>query len=73
LDKAERDLSLRFLREGFTLMGLRVYETMLALKYLRGLKDADPSRIGVMGHSGGCVVVNLLVRLADGIAAQVIL
>lgn len=71
LDKEERGLSLRFLRGGFTLMGLRVYETMLALKYLRGLKEADPSKIGVMGHSGGCVVANLVVRLADWIAAQV--
>ncbi len=70
LDKEERDLSLRFLRGGFTLMGLRVYETMLALKYLRALKEADPSKIGVFGHSGGSVVANLLVRLTGGIAAQ---
>ncbi len=70
LDKEERDLSLRFLRGGFTLMGLRVYETMLALKYLRALKEADSSKIGVIGHSGGSVVANLLVRLTGGIAAQ---
>ena len=31
----EEEASLRLLREGFTLMGIRVYEALLAIRYLR--------------------------------------
>jgi len=36
--------------KGFTLMGLRVYETLLLVKYL---KAQGYGNIGIMGHSGG--------------------
>ena len=56
---------------GFTLMGLRAYEAMQALRALRSLPGIDPARLGVLGHSGGGSLTNLLVRLEPTVAAAV--
>jgi len=54
--------------KGFTLMGLRVYETLLLIKYLR-YKGYDP--IGVMGHSAGSDVAYLTAILDRNVKALV--
>ncbi|MCE9581430.1 MAG: hypothetical protein K8T20_02820 [Planctomycetes bacterium] len=67
IDAAEHQVSVDLLRGGFTLVGMRVYETLLGLKYLRFLaaKDSsiDAGRIGLIGHSGGSSASDLTVRL----------
>lgn len=70
-DAYERDISLELLTNGFTLMGLRAYETLLGVKYLRYLSTVDEKRIGLIGHSGGSAACNLTVRLDAGIGAYV--
>ncbi len=60
---AEHQASLHLLCQGFSLMGIRVYEALLGLKYLAHRADIDGSRMGVIGHSGGSVTANLLIRV----------
>jgi dienelactone hydrolase len=67
----EEAVSLRLLRDGFTLMGLRVYEALLALRYLRQRVDVDPEHIALLGHSGGSSTANLVVRVTDWVSAYV--
>jgi hypothetical protein len=64
-------VALRLLRNGATLMGLKVYETLLLVKYLDSLSEVEPGRIGILGHSGGASIANLVVRLSDRFGAKV--
>lgn len=69
---SQEDLVTRaMLKNGFTMMGVRHYETVLALKYLRYLSDIDGAKIGLIGHSGGSVSANLTYWLESGFAACV--
>ncbi len=54
---------------GFTLLGLRAYEALLALRVMRSMEGLDPSRLGLLGHSGGGTLVNAMVRLDPAVAA----
>ncbi len=56
---------------GLTLMGFRVYEVLLMRKYLEHLDAVDGRRVGLLSHSGGSSVANLVVRVADGFRAHV--
>jgi dienelactone hydrolase len=68
---SETRIALELLENGLTLMGLRVYETLLMAKYLDSLDQVDSSRIGLFGHSGGSSIANLLVRVSDAFSAKV--
>jgi len=59
------------LSRGLHLMGVRVYEAERALAYLRARPEIDAHRVGLIGHSGGSSVGNLLVRLEPGLTAYV--
>lgn len=59
----DHELSLAFLCQGFSLMGLRVYEGLLALRALRALQEVDGARVAVQGHSGGSAAANLMAWL----------
>ena len=59
------------LRAGFSFVGLRIYETLLALRYAASLPLVDRCRVGMMGHSGGAISGNASVRVAGGISAWV--
>jgi hypothetical protein len=59
------------LYNGFHLMAIRVYETLLIEKYLRSVNRVDTARIGILSHSGGSSTANLVIHLTEGIAAQV--
>ncbi len=67
----EDEISRALISGGFNLMSMRVYESLLLLKYLRSLDRVDTAHIGILSHSGGSSTANLVVRLTDGIAAQV--
>ena len=69
--QVEADVTLGLLREGFSMMALRVYETLLSVRYAAALPEVDPCRIGLLGHSGGSIASNITVRMSDGIAVYV--
>ena len=68
-DQYEGQLTPALLQQGFTFMGLRIYEIALAIKYLKYLPEVDAKRIGYIGHSGGSSFGNVAVRLDLGIQA----
>jgi len=49
----ESALTQDLLQDGFSLLGLRVYELLLMHKLLRAHPQVHPTRIATMGHSGG--------------------
>jgi hypothetical protein len=71
IDLCEHMASELFLLNGFTLMGMRIYETLLGLKYLRYLPNVGDERIGLIGHSGGSSTSNLTIRIEQGFKAYV--
>ncbi len=71
IDADEHAVSRALLLQGFTLMGLRTYEALLALKYLRSRSEIAPGRVGLIGHSGGSSTGNLLIRFEPGFSAFV--
>jgi hypothetical protein len=71
IDATEHDMSWKLLENGFTLIGLRSYETVLGLKYLRYLSNIRHDRIGLIGHSGGSSASNLTVRFEPRFKAYV--
>ncbi|MBK7977948.1 MAG: hypothetical protein IPK07_33430 [Deltaproteobacteria bacterium] len=68
IDEVEHDISKRILRAGFALIGLRSYESLVGLEYLRSRSDVRDDRIGLIGHSGGSSTGNLTIRVmpSDG-------
>jgi dienelactone hydrolase len=68
-DKTEENTSKKLLLNGFTLMGLRVYESMLVVKYLQSLEGVK--NIGAIAHSGGSSTLNLIVRIPNFLKAIV--
>jgi len=72
LEDEEPDVTLWLMRHGLTLMGIRVYETLLLLKYLRFLEMVDNDRIGLLAHSGGNAVAALVVRISNSVAVRVV-
>ena len=64
-------VSRRLLLDGHSLLGLRIYESLLGLRFLQTRKGVAPNRIGLLGHSGGSIQSNLLVWLDQGFAACV--
>jgi hypothetical protein len=70
-EQVESDVTLHLLRGGFTMMAMRVYETLLATRYAASLPHVDPCRIGLIGHSGGSVASNITARISQGFAAYV--
>ncbi len=67
----ENRIARALLGKGFTLIGLRVYETLLMHKYLKHLEAVDARRVGLLSHSGGSSTANLVVRVSDKFRAHV--
>ncbi len=68
-DEIERVISEELYLSGFTLMGLRVYETLLTIKYLKHKNFVD--KIGIMGHSGGSDTAYLVSIISPDLQALV--
>jgi hypothetical protein len=64
----EDELVKELMLNGFSLLGLHVYETAVALKYL-AVKDDEPGgkidskNVGLIGHSAGSTTGNVAVRI----------
>jgi hypothetical protein len=67
----EDRVSRALVQNGFSFMGLRVYELLLVKKALRCRSEIRPKRIGLLGHSGGAVVGNLAIRVDTSWTAYV--
>ncbi len=67
----EDEVARRLLTAGFTFEGLRVYEVLLAAKFLRCREHIAAERIGLLGHSEGSVTANLAARVQPFGAAVV--
>jgi len=67
----EYDVTVRFMKKGYALMGMRVYEALLGLKFLRHSSLVDTDRVGLVGHSGGSSAGNLVLRVDRGLQAYV--
>jgi hypothetical protein len=64
-DALESELSLGFLTAGVPLAGARIYELLLARKYLRWRIDVLPDRLALVVGIGGAEVGEVAARLAD--------
>lgn len=70
-DESEEAISRELYLNGFTLMGIRVYETLLLIKYLKYKDFVNENRIGIIGHSGGSTVACLVSRISPDLRAGV--
>ncbi len=70
-DEYEDLVTRELLLAGFSFESIRLYESLLALKYLRWRADVDQDRIGIIGHSGSSCAWNLGIRQDPPIAAYV--
>lgn len=61
------DAAMRALMLGRTLLGERVYDVGRALAYLRTRDDVDPTKIGILGNSGGGTVACYAAALLPGL------
>ncbi|MDP8222939.1 MAG: PHB depolymerase family esterase [Candidatus Lernaella stagnicola] len=64
--QAEHDVTQTLLDKGQSILGLRAYQTLVVLRYLHHLHAVDSRRVGLIGHSGGGTLGNVLIRLAPG-------
>ena len=59
----DNDVTRAFLCSGYSFITFRVYEAMVAMKYLLAEPLACNARLGVLGHSGGSIAGNLMAWL----------
>lgn len=69
--ESEEKVTKEMLLNGFSFAGVQTYETLLALKFLKSLKEIDPERIGLWGHSGGACINGLNFEMKDGFKVDV--
>ncbi|MDI4647914.1 dienelactone hydrolase family protein [Cohnella hashimotonis] len=65
-------LAVHLFMTGRTLAGLRVRETKSAIDYAQSRAEVDPSRIGIMGISGGGLVAGFAAALDPRICCAVV-
>ena len=70
-DEYAAALTWDLLRAGHTLVGLRLYEVLVAFSYLRSRPEIAADRVVVAGHSGGALVANLAARVEPRFAGLV--
>jgi len=62
---SEHSAAMALLCRGFSLMGLRVYEALVALEFIDTHPNLTSDAVGLVGHSGGSTTFNLMVWLTD--------
>ncbi len=69
-DDLEAYATRELLKQGFTLLGIRMYEQLIARRIVAWLPEIDPcAPVGLVGHSGGSVSGNLTVTApTEGLA-----
>ena len=71
-ESAENIVAKDLWAHGFSLMGLHVYEALVTQHIIQNRKGFDIKTWGIIGHSGGSSLANLLPRLSDGFQAKVV-
>jgi len=71
-DVYERKYAQNMLEFGRTITGLRVFDSIRVIDYLRTRGDVDPNRIGISGLSMGGLTASLVAALEDRITMAVI-
>jgi hypothetical protein len=71
-ESAENIVAKDLWAHGFSLMGLHVYEALVTQHIIQNRKDFDLKTWGIIGHSGGSSLANLLPRLSSGFQAKVV-
>jgi hypothetical protein len=71
VDEAEDEASRAALRAGTSVLALRMYESVRALRFLQALPEVGFDRVGLMGHSTGSIASNAIARTDAGFAALV--
>ncbi|MCL6459265.1 MAG: alpha/beta hydrolase family protein [Gorillibacterium sp.] len=66
-------MSTQLLMLGKTLTGLRVTELLHTLDYFSGRQEVDPSRIGIVGFSGGSLLAFIVAAVDERILASVLI
>lgn len=66
-DRAARAL----LAAGSSVLAMRMYESVRALRFLQALPQVDGARVGLMGHSTGSISANAIARTNAGFRALV--
>ena len=72
LEDIDGKISHYLMLKGFRLGGIRVYQTLLVLKYLQDDGRVDVERIGLIGHSGGSQMAGLVVWVAGGFIKAIV-
>ncbi len=72
MTQVEYIISKKLLLSGFTLSGIRVFETLLVQKYLKTLNIVDSQKIGILAHSGGSTIAEFIMIILPDIKAIVI-
>jgi len=67
----EGEISQALLVKGFSLIGLQMAETMQVHRYLLTMPEVDKEQIGLLGHSSGSTMGNVLIRVTDVFSAHV--
>ena len=67
----EHVIARSLMSDGFSLMGMRVYESLLGFKFLRSLAGVEAGRVALIGHSGGSSTGNLTVRVEPRFAGYI--
>lgn len=70
-DADESFITQELMAAGFSFLGVRVYEKLVARKLLRWHEDVHPGLIAIQGHSGGSTTANVAVRLDAGWAGLI--
>lgn len=65
-------LAVHMLMLGRTLAGIRVFETLRTIDYIQTRQEADASRIGMMGISGGGLVAGFAAAVDERVRAAVV-
>ncbi|MDP8222731.1 MAG: hypothetical protein P9L99_05170 [Candidatus Lernaella stagnicola] len=61
----EHEITERFLTAGYSFLAVRTYELALVRRVLAGLDFVDETRLGLLGHSSGAMLVNALMHADD--------
>ncbi|MFC2076414.1 alpha/beta hydrolase family protein [candidate division KSB1 bacterium] len=69
--RVETSAALNFMILGKNLLGMRVFDLLQAARYLRGVGDIDPERVGVVASGRGAIMAVMAAALDDGLSPVV--
>jgi hypothetical protein len=71
-ESTEGEISIELWANGFSMIGLYVYEALVIQHVLNQRADLGIKKWGILGHSGGSSIGNLLVRISSDFLVKVV-